>query len=163
MASQIVDLLICNVPQFTVDATANQVAISGAASPLVQVVTAYDLFQNRDNAIITEIGINLPYQYCQGTGLLQFELGWANADFSDTIARYQGYLPNANEPFQIAALPGLYLQNPQGDLWATRSRLYVTISGNVSMVYQPPSIANGSALAVTAWAKVGHLLPLVAP
>lgn len=163
MASPIVDLLICSVPQFTVDAGQAQVAITGAASPLVQVVTAYDLFQSRDNAIISEIGINLPYQYCQGEGLLGFEIGWANADFSDSIARYQGYVPNSNEPFAIVAPPGLYLQNPQGDLWVTRSRLYVSIFGNVSMVYQPPSIANGSVLPVTVWAKVGHLLPLEAP
>lgn len=143
MPSAIVDLLTCSVPQFTVDDTQNSVAISGASSPLLQVVTAYSLFAPRDNAIVKQVGINLPYQYCIADGLLGFEIGWANDDFSDTLVQYQGWLPFSNEPFQIAADPGLYLRNPQGTSWATRSQLYISIFGNVSAVTLPQASQTG--------------------
>lgn len=162
MAARVIDLLTCTTFQFTLDTAQLQVGITGSPAPLTQVVTTYDLFQSRDNATIEEIGVSLPYQYCLGTGLLQIEVGWANADFSDSIGRYQGYIPAANEPFVISP-GGLFLQNPQTDLWATRSRLYVSLSGNVSMVNNPSDIVTGTVFSATVWAKVGHLLPLVAP
>jgi len=171
MAQPIVDILVSQVPQFTVNTGATDVSLTTAAgATLRQAITNYNFFANLDNANVLEVGLNLPYQYRLGAGsILSFTIGWINSTGSILIPVYSGYLPLSNAGVSLAnnAGEGLYMPNPQGVYpgWAAsdRARMYFAVSGNVSMIAAPAAIITGTVLQASCWAKVQHLLPMEAP
>lgn len=165
-AQSIIEVLSSNGPTFTVDTAANQVILATASQTLMQVTTGYSLFKNKDNLTLYEIGLELPYQYCNGEGPVSYTLGWKNESDLNFIEVYAGYLPSAQKSVSLVQAngQGLFIPNPFGQPGFTSDRAYLVaaVAGNVSMIYNPPAIANGTVLNAWLWAKIGHLFPLEA-
>lgn len=162
MATEIIDTLAGVVGEFTVAASVPQVAVDGLTVAIAK-ANGEGIFANVDNVTILAMGVNLPYQYCNGDGLFSVFLEWIDEDQTETaIPIYFGYLPLVNNVFSFGA--GLYSQNPQPTHWPTKqSRIRMGIaSGNVSQVYTPPLIPNGDTLDIQGWIQIRHLLPMEA-
>lgn len=157
MAAKITEVIQAEAVQFTVNTSALSVSMAPGLSLILENNLGYPYFANGDSPTIMEIGLNLPYQYCLGEGLIGAALLW-RAETGEEQSIYTGFLPYANSAFTFDG--GLYARNPQGTAWVARSRLVMILTGEVSMIYNPPSIPNASVLSGFAWAKVIHLLPM---
>lgn len=161
MASEIIDVLSANVTTFTVDPAAQDVALGGAPIRLAK-ANGDELFASVDNVTLLAMGINLPFQYCVGEGLVSVFLEWVDQDeLEPAVPIYFGFLPVVNGVFSFGP-NGLYTQNPERTNWPTKQsiiRMGVG-SGRVSMIYNPPNITNGTVLEARGWIQARHLLPM---
>jgi len=159
MALKISEVLSAPAALFTIDQTVTQVALSAGSSQILTRADGQELFGKVDNVTVYALGIQIPYQFGKGQGLFACSLSWQKEDGTGTSEVYNGYLPACG----VIEFPnGLYLANPGSEL-TLRYRLVISVSGNVSMVYCPAVLTNGSEIPVDVWANVTHLLPMETP
>jgi len=152
-------------PFFTVNLSALEVDLQNSAGgPQVFFNGDNFLFTAKDNILITEIGIRLPFCFSFGSTSPRFDLFWASEDNNETIAlNCSGNIPLNSEPITLASgdIQGFYAPFPEWQVVAKtmRAKLRVALSfGKVSMVYAP-TVFSGD-LKVDLWVKIQHLLPL---
>lgn len=122
------------------------------------------LFSPKDNILITEIGIRLPFCFCFGSTSPRFDLFWISEDNNENIPlKCSGNIPLNGEAISLSGgdITGFYAPYPDWQIVAKTMKAKLRIEldfGKVSMV-NVPTVFSGD-LKVDLWVKVQHLIAL---
>lgn len=122
-------------------------------------------FQPKDNILITEIGMRLPFCFCFGSQTPRFDLFWTSTDNLETIAlNCSGEIPINAQGISLAGgnIQGFFAPYPDWQIVpkTTEAKLRIQLDfGKVSMI-NVPAVFSGEELKIDMWVKVQHLIPL---